>query len=187
MLICFFFCLQLKRRRQSVRGSWLWTVWRSWTVRPSGPSCPTTRTLSPPWTLRLPPRSSWCGKRREESRSFSLCLLSPCGMPGCLRYLHDAIIMHFVKEYRCVTYWNSTRPAVLRRSLGKPKRKFSVFHSKKKSLFSLFYMWLLFCCGLGMQNDCNEGTVDWGNYCFSLVKPLLCPHLSSTEQKYVAA
>lgn len=25
-----------------------------------------------------------------------------------LKVLHDVIIMHFVKEYRCVTHWNST-------------------------------------------------------------------------------
>lgn len=42
-----------------------------------------------------------------------------------LKVLHDVIIMHFVKEYRCVTHWNSTRqPAAFLRSLGKPKRKF---------------------------------------------------------------
>lgn len=45
-----------------------------------------------------------------------------------LKVLHDVMIMHFVKEYRCVTHWNSTwQPAVFRRSLGKPKRNFSFF------------------------------------------------------------
>lgn len=56
-----------------------------------------------------------------------------------LKVQHDVMIMHFVKEYRCVTYWNSSRQlAFFLRSLGKPQRKFS-------ACFFQYFTYQLFC------------------------------------------
>lgn len=96
-----FFYLQWRRRRQSERGSWSLTVSRSSTVRPLGPSCLTTQTLWPPWISLLQLRSSWCGKKLGEWKNFSLCRLSPCGMPGCLRYQMRVVFAYCEQMYTC--------------------------------------------------------------------------------------